>query len=231
MNALRNGRSATRISAALPHRLRQERSGASDQPGAPRGVRDKLKNFGYDVSLETVRKWSAGESRPTPDKMKALSRLLDVDEAWLSLGIKPDMAVDERKARNAAVDGAVNLVTALLQMAGAHCAFPGDDDPARGYVDLYAIIRGRHRALKVTLCQVVGDAMRFQAPVEYEQVVVLSVVRTGFSRAEVYVIPPDVIANGRSRGGYIEIEAHKSGNDLIAKGGCLVRVRKADHVG
>lgn len=95
-----------------------------------------------DVSAEAVRKWMYGESRPRPDKMKMLARLLEADEAWLSHGIKPDLGPKERKARNAAAEGAVNVAVGLVQMNGGNVAFPSDKDPRREFVDFYAILRG-----------------------------------------------------------------------------------------
>ena len=66
--------------------------------------------FGVKVSAEAVRKWFSGESRPRPKVMSFIARLLEVDEAWLSLGITPDLTPREQKQRNAVADGAVNLV-------------------------------------------------------------------------------------------------------------------------
>lgn len=50
-----------------------------------------LSEFGVRVSAEAVRKWFAGESRPRPKVVSYIARLLEVDEAWLSLGITPEL--------------------------------------------------------------------------------------------------------------------------------------------
>lgn len=52
-------------------------------------VQHELKrHFKEEVSVETVRKWFAGEAKPRQDKVAKLAKLLQVDVSWLSLGVE-----------------------------------------------------------------------------------------------------------------------------------------------
>jgi len=169
--------------------------------------RELLSRFKEDVSVETVRKWFAGEAKPRPDKLAKLAQLLEVDVAWLSLGINPDLEPRERKARNAMADGAVNLVAGLIQMDGGYPAFPEEGDKAaqKNHVDLHAIIRGAKYDIHVSLGELDGRNIRFVVPTTYESVLVLGVVKRGF-KIEIFEITPEVIAaSGERRGGSIEV--------------------------
>lgn len=164
-------------------------------------VRELAKRFNVDVSPETARKWFAGEAKPRPDKLAALAQLLEVDVAWLTLGVAPDLDPRERKVRNAMADGAVNLVAGLIQMDGGHPAFPQSGE---GHVDLHAIIRGAKYDLHVSLGDEQGKDIRFVVPPTYENLIVLGVVKRGF-QIEIFEITPEVIANGERHGGSIEV--------------------------
>lgn len=159
------------------------------------------------VSHEAVRKWFTGESRPRPDKMRELAKSLEVDEAWLSLGIAPDMEPRERRARNAQADGAVNLVAGLIQMNGGNCAFPGPKDPRGAYVDLYAIVRGTSYAIHVCLAQPFATGMfNFNVPKEYQDCRVLGVVHARSMRVHVIDMTTDMIDRYKVRkGGYFMV--------------------------
>lgn len=162
--------------------------------------------FDEDVSVETVRKWFAGEAKPRPDKLAKIAQLLEVDVAWLSLGIDPSMAPRERKVRNAMVDGAVNLVAGLIQMDGGHPAFPVEGDKAaqKNHVDLHAIIKGAKYDLHISLGEQDGKNVRFSVPTTYEAVVVLGVVKDGFN-IQIVEIPAELIEAGERHGGSITV--------------------------
>lgn len=102
------------------------------------------------VSQEAVRKWFAGESEPKRDKLKKLADFLSVDEAWLSLGIRPEVDRNTQKFAGRAAEGAVLVVAGAIQLAGGNCAFPLDDDPKKGYIDIYAIVRGKKADIHVS---------------------------------------------------------------------------------
>lgn len=160
--------------------------------------RELSSRFKEDVSVETVRKWFAGEAQPRRDKTVMLAELLQVDVTWLEMGIDLDLAPRERKIRNATADGVVNLVAGLIQMDGGHPAFPDSAGP----VDLHAIIRGAKYDLRIAAA---NEAGVFHVPVDYEGCIVLGVVKHGFS-VEIYEIGDEMIErNGNRRGGSIEV--------------------------
>jgi transcriptional regulator with XRE-family HTH domain len=166
--------------------------------------------FQIKISVESVRKWFSGEARPTPTKMNLLAQLLEVDEAWLSLGITPDMNPNEKKVRNAVVSGAVNLVAGFIQIGGGHPAFPAPNDKKGidGLVDLYAVIKGAQYAFHVSLAQEVSKGVyRFVVPREYADVTVLGVVLTGPFRCDIVELTADLVRKHEERkGGYSEVE-------------------------
>lgn len=170
------------------------------------------------VSPEAVRKWCSGESRPRPKMMTRLAKLLGVDEAWLSLGIKPDGDPKERKARNAMADGAVNLVAGFIQMNGGHPAFPNDGDPRSEYVDLYTIIRGKQYAIHVALGREMGDgSYRFTLPLQYTDCTIIGVVPTGPMRCAFIHMATDLITtHKRRKGGYAEVDVERDGTNYVS---------------
>lgn len=166
--------------------------------------------FSTSVSNETVSKWFTGVARPRPDKIRLLAKLLDVDEAWLALGVEPELDPRERKIRNAMADGAVNVVAGFIQMTGGHPAFPEENDVrAKGgaRIDLYAIIKGAHYALHVALAQEEGEgAYRFAIPYGHEDCVVIGVIQTQPLVCDFLELTADLVnAHGLRRSGHIEI--------------------------
>lgn len=165
---------------------------------------DQLRDrFGADTTPETIRKWLAGETLPRPKSMAMLAEILEVDEAWLSLGAAPELDRKQQKLRNAEADGVVNVVAGFIQMSGGNPAYPSPDDKraADSEIDLYAIIRGAQYAFHVVLAK---DDL-FAVPVAAENNFVVGVVRTGELSCEFYEIPVEVLSEGRRRGGHIEI--------------------------
>lgn len=72
-------------------------------PRAPNGygrnswLMRELTHANVTVSLETIRKWLAGEAMPRRPKMAALAKTLRVDESWLAMGVQAgDPIEDER---------------------------------------------------------------------------------------------------------------------------------------
>jgi len=195
-------------------RLKTACDGHPDVPayglGRQTWVKEKMQ-----VSHEAVRKWFTG-GRPRPAKMSELARLLGVDEAWLSLGVTPGMAPKERKARNAQAQGVVNVFMGLLQLGGGHCAFPAEDDPARGYVSLYAIRGGTQTSYHVTLGQPLeGGGVRFIVPSEYEKCVVVGAVPATRGAVSFLRLSAELVdQHGVRKGGYVVVDvqpddAHK----------------------
>lgn len=175
--------------------------------GRQRWLRDLVEErTNLRVSPEAVRKWFAGEARPRPDVMKKIAQALEVDEAWLSLGITPTETPVEARKRNAAAEGAVNLVAGLIQISGGHIAFPsGPDDGA----DIYAIVNGKKLEIEVKLARRVDDG-RYQftfSPRASADILIGVVPTEKHLGAKLLLISKDVLkASGRRRGGYAEIE-------------------------
>ncbi len=201
--------------AAFAERITIACDGHPHVPTMNRGrltwVKDQFgERFKMKISVETVRKWFSGEARPRPDKMNLLAQLLEVDEAWLSLGITPDMNPSEKKVRNAVASGAVNVVAGFIQIGGGHPAFPTavDKRGKDGLVDLYAVIKGAQYAFHVSLAQEVSKGVyRFVVPRGYEEVTVLGVIPTTPLRCDFLEMPADLIRKHEERkGGYSEVE-------------------------
>ena len=167
-------------------------------------VRDEmLKRFAITVSTETVRKWFWGEAKPRPAKTAHLAEMLGVDVAWLQIGVDPEMAPRERRARNALADGVVNLVAGLIQTDGGTPAFPeeGDKRAVVDSVDIYAIIKGANYALHIAMGRRREDAgVQFALPVGHENVIVLGVLRDG-GQVAIYELTSELIAEHGVRRG------------------------------
>ncbi len=84
--------------------------------------------FNKAVTIETVRKWFSGEALPRHKTLSYLAHILNVDEAWLTIGKLPELSEKQMKVRDASADGAVNVVAGLISMGGGHPAFPEPDD-------------------------------------------------------------------------------------------------------
>lgn len=69
-------------------RLREAMRKAGVSPGGPTRVAREfnLRYHGDPVSTQAVRKWLAGESLPSQDKIRALALWLEVSPQWLRFG-------------------------------------------------------------------------------------------------------------------------------------------------
>lgn len=180
---------ASPVSKKIPHadfaqRMQLACDGNDDVPKPNFGrlgwfVEKFEEKFDFRLTAETVRKWFAGEARPRPRTIAMLAQILEVDEAWLSVGSDPSITEKQRKLRNATVDGVVNVVAGCIQMDGGHPAFPDDDDPAskKSYVDLTAIIKGALYSFHVALAEKSEDGWVFSIPAGARGKFVIGVVR------------------------------------------------------
>ena len=180
--------------------------------GKKKWIYDHLQeDFGITASAEAVRKWFTGEARPRPKTMAAIARLLEVDEAWLSLGLKPDVPQADKRHRNALAEGAVNMVAGFIQMSGGHIAFPeGADNGA----DITAIINGRSYEIEVKVAiDIDRDHKRFKPSGVGSNRIVIGVVPTEeVMRPQLILITPDVMkASAHSRGEHFEIDVERRG--------------------
>lgn len=160
--------------------------------------------FGAKSTPETIRKWLAGETMPRPKSLHQLAEILQVDEAWLSLGHAPELDQRQQKLRNAEADGVVNVVAGFIQMCGSNPAFPEPSDKRaqREHIDIYAIIRGAQYAFHVVLAK----EGRFVVPVGAEETFVVGVIRTSDLTCDFVEVDAESIAAGKRKGGFIEVE-------------------------
>lgn len=82
------------------HRLRLACDGHAHCPPLHQGrltwLRARLAQKGLNVSVESIRKWLDGESRPKQEKCEVLAQVLGIDAARLYMGIGP--ANEERSS-------------------------------------------------------------------------------------------------------------------------------------
>lgn len=170
-------------------------------------IREQLKKrHGKTVTNESVRRWLAGEARPRPQTLSFLASIMQVEEAWLSVGASAETAKEQRGVR-LSEKGAATVVAGLIQMAGNQPAFPQEkDERAKSeHVDLYAIIRGAQYAFHVTLGICKDATTRFNVPVDAARTFVLGVVASTDLDLRLYEIPHEMIVAHPVKSGSYEI--------------------------
>lgn len=178
--------------------------------GKQKWLREELSALdqGFSASAEAIRKWFAGESRPRPKMMRAVAKVLNVDEAWLSLGIMPDMTQTEKKKRSRTAEGGALLLAGLIQISGGNSTFPSPGDADRE--DLLAIINGDAVEIDAPLARTLQTGLHlFTIKRGYEYRKVVGVVPRGFG-AKMILINSRLIDSGERRGDYTEIEVSES---------------------
>jgi transcriptional regulator with XRE-family HTH domain len=179
---------------------------------------------GVEVSSETISKWFTGVARPRPEKITALARVLDVDEAWLTLGVSARVGAVRHQLRNAMADGVVNVVAGFIQMAGGHPAFPESavtpHEPGCAKVDLYAIIKGAHYAFHIVVAQETGPGVwRFVLDHGYESCLVLGVIPYAPLACDFIELRDELVArHGGRRKGVVEIVVERQGDHYHSDG-------------
>lgn len=172
-----------------------------------------LSEFGVRVSPEAVRKWFAGETRPRPKIMSMIARFLEVDEAWLSLGIKPDATPDERRVRNAKTNGAVNLVVGLIQLYGGHVAYSEDE----GGPDMFVIMAGKQYEVDVSLAHETGKGFQFTFDANRRRTLIGVVLGDHMRDFALLRFSADTMdAAAEMRGDYWEIHVEATPNGFFA---------------
>lgn len=167
------------------------------------------RRFNVTVTVETVRKWFAGETIPRPKMLGYLAAVLSVDHAWLSVGSNPEISEKQKKVRDATADGAVNLVAGLIQICGGHPAFPteGDAHAKAKKIDLYAFIKGAQYAFHVAMATNADDGAHLAVPIEaVGAALVLAVIRTGELSFRFFELDAEKIeAEGKRKGEVVNI--------------------------
>lgn len=180
--------------------------------------RNLLLRYNIDVTVESVSKWYQGMTRPRTGKMKALAAILEVDEAWLSMGVGPHTKVRarDRQLRDASVEGALNVVAGFIQMNGGRPAFPDENDKRAldQNIDIYAIIKGAQMNFHVSTCQDAGDGnLTFSIPAKHDEIIVVGVVPVEPLHCVFLEITGDIInEHGDLKGGYRQLHVTRDGN-------------------
>jgi transcriptional regulator with XRE-family HTH domain len=163
---------------------------------------EQLTKHNVDVSVETVRKWFAGETRPRHRPMTALAQILKVDELWLSSGKAPEFTESQRRQNNVVAGGAVNVVAGFIQMDGGHPAFPldNDQDALNNKIHLYSIIRGASYRFHIVTALGEGEDRHFVVPHDARNTIILGLVPGDkpFS-VTIYELPWEMIEEAGSR--------------------------------
>lgn len=211
---------------AFARRLNQA---CDDHPNVPPfySGRQSYVHKALKVSPEGTRKWFAGLTKPRPETMTRLARLLGVDEAWLSLGVTPPASLKERETRNAMAGGAVNIVAGFIQLDGGRVAFPRADDPQAEHVDLYVIIRGMQFSIHVSLGLETEDgSIVFHLPVNYADYTNIGVVASGPLQCTFLHLTQNFASKcAAAKSGHFEIQARKDGPDYRTGKATWPRIR------
>jgi len=90
-------------------------------------VIEKLqKETSTKVSNNTMSRWFNGQSMPRKDHIRALSKILSVDEIWLTLGKKPVAPIEETGPGAAKAKGGALALAGMIEMKGGRVAFSAD---------------------------------------------------------------------------------------------------------
>lgn len=207
-----------------------------NHPDSPNGhgrqkwLRDTLQEkFNHSVTPEGTRRWFAGEVRPRPDVMKLIAAALEVDEAWLSLGLTPSRTVRDQKVHDSTVSGAVNYVAGLIQLSGGQVAFPDDAD--EDGADFLAIVKGRRYNVKVAVPNTsFQDAALIHVPADYRDLFLICVMPTSNPMLYSLVrVSEEVIQkSGNDRGGYLELRLGTSDESVVVDGVQLFPIIRLD---
>ncbi len=169
------------------------------------------------VTQEAVRRWFIGESRPRVKIMSKLAELLEVDEAWLSLGVEPDMPREEKRFFDRQTEGVMYLSLGIAMLGGAACAAPSEKDPKRGYVDYYEILNGTQMAVHNSLGREVSDGMfEFLVPHEYTTCKNVGFVHRGGTRIHILDLRHELVnKHKQSKGGGYAITISAKGSEYF----------------
>lgn len=178
-------------------------------------MQNELSKRGQEMTLESIRKWFSGENRPHHSRGTLLAEILRCDENWLLNGNGSVEAPADRRLRNAMAAGSVNLVAGMLQMDGAHVAFPdeGDRFAIKQHIDIQAIIRGAAYSFHVVAAEERDEGVYvFPVPTSLENTIPLGVVRHEGFNFTVFEIGDLAIETGTAgRTGKVEVDSRSNG--------------------
>lgn len=170
-----------------------------------------MDRFGTQVTIETVRKWIAGETRPRPEKLEQLATILEVDPEYLMLGRSPGLVEKDRRMLSGEATGFVNILAGFVAMDGGRPAFPEEEDrrAKKGHIDLYAVIKGAHYAFSVAHGRRGPDGWEFTVPIDAlndESVVIGAARGSNFCCDFIELDPEAVRTQGQRKGEAIQVK-------------------------
>ncbi len=208
---------AQETTAEFGYRLTQALEGHPHAPPTSFGrltwlKRELEKVAGVNVSVNTVHKWVHGTSRPREDNIRALAKVLKVDEVWLSMGRKP-VETESAPPVAATARGPALLVAGLIEVSGGRVTFP---DPGAGETPhLWANIGDKQFGIiAVTPQSDDGEKVSFVIPEPIADHRVLGVVQAAASTPGICVSILDLTEVERqSFGGFsvVQLERRKGG--------------------
>ncbi len=148
------------------HRLAQALESCPHAPEAEYGrltwlQRELESRANLKVSVNSVHKWVKGMSRPRPDNIREIARILGVDEVWLAMGQKPAASADSKAVQSHKSTGAVMTLAGLIEQNGGRVTFPATDEATP---HLYVNIGAERFGLIVVVPQIAGDEVSFIVP-------------------------------------------------------------------
>lgn len=158
------------------------------------------------VSQEAVRRWFEGQSKPRPKLMTQLAKVLNVDEAWLSLGTTPEMTLRGKRQYSQKAEASTYMVFGLFMAQGHSCAFSSEKEEA---VDFYAIKAGQQKSISVTTGYR-NSSGEYVIPVKvtYQDTVNVAVVENENRGFDMLVMDVEGIEQfGVNKGGFVHITA------------------------
>lgn len=150
---------------------------------------EELGKRGHEISVESVRKWFAGVSRPRRPLLAPLAEIMRVDELSLLVDDEAQYAARPAKAiEKSSKSFEVSLVAAMLETNGAHVAFPASDDAlaADKSIDIYAIIDGKMTPITVVEGIREISGFRYRVPAKARNNVVLAVNQSKLFSIDVF---------------------------------------------
>lgn len=173
----------------------------------------QLSYIGVSATKETVRKWLLGQARPRKAKMTALAKVLNVDEAWLSIGVRPDKTDDQKRLLPKVSEASVLYFASLIGFQGMPVAFPEEENDDYHFI---AIIGARQRKFYVSSGQVDNSNVTFYFPNNSHGISLVGIIQGHKNIHSVYEFEQSNIEkHAIKKAGYAEITMGIDDNGIL----------------
>lgn len=181
----------------FPQRLSQACDNCPDCPPKGKG-RQKWVAQVCGKSDEASRKWFSGLSRPKLKTSEKLARALNVDSAWLMLGVEPEFIKSSDKMEfRKKLDGSVYMVFGAMMRDGYACAF----DSEKSQTHFHAIKDGVQQTFYVAVAEQSGDSFQVMIPSDTPDAEIIAFIPLGYCEAELINIDQQAIdKHGKKQG-------------------------------